>query len=205
MPSIYNKIIKNILDKVFPKYCLFCQTSKLLLCENCEQQLAINSSPLPSWIQTRYSYEDENVRKIIFKIKYNHTPDLGTEIGAYCAPHININNSILVPIPISKQRQNKRGYNQALYISRGISDTATIDILERVRDTQKLFTTKHRDNRATEIKDSFAVKDEYREYVKNKNIILIDDITTTGATLFEARNTLLKAGAQSIRAFTIAH
>lgn len=205
MASIYSKILKSLLDKAFPKQCIFCEVGGHLLCKNCEQQLAINSSPLPSWIQTRYSYRDEKVRKIIFKIKYNHTPDLGLEIGAYCAPHININNNILVPIPISKQRQNKRGYNQALYISRGISDTATIDILERVRDTQKLFTTKHRDNRATEIKDSFAIKDEYREYIKNKNIILIDDITTTGATLYEARNTLLKAGAQSVRAFTLAH
>ena len=50
---------------------------------------------------------------------------------------------------------------------------------------------------------SFIVKN--KEEIKNRNIILIDDITTTGATLNEARKTLKKAGAKKIVAFTVAH
>lgn len=205
MLSILNKITERILDTLFPKQCLFCGASNMLLCKSCEADLEVNNSPLPDWIETRYSYKDDRVRKIIFKIKYNHTPELGIEMGQYVSPYINTNDSMLIPIPISKERLGKRGYNQALYIAKGISHTNTVDALERVKDTQKLFKTKHRDERAEEIKNSFMVKEKYREFVKNKNIIIVDDVTTTGATLYEARNVLLQSGAASVRAFTLAH
>jgi competence protein ComFC len=205
MLSIFNKITKRILDTLFPKQCLFCGAGNVLLCKNCEAVLKINNSSLPDWIETRYSYKDDRIRKIIFKIKYNHTPELGYEMGQYVSPHINTYDSILIPIPISKERLGKRGYNQALYIAKGISNTNTVDALERIKDTQKLFKTKHRDERAEEIKNSFMVKEKYKEFVKNKNIIIVDDVTTTGATLYEARNVLLQSGAASVRAFTLAH
>ena len=62
---------------------------------------------------------------------------------------------------------------------------------------------KNRNIRLKNLIGSFIVKN--KEEIKNRNIILIDDITTTGATLNEARKTLKKAGAKKIVAFTVAH
>lgn len=205
MRSILNKISEFFLRALFPKQCILCNAGNALLCKKCEAKLMISNSPLPSWIKSRYAYKDDDVRKIIFKIKYNHTPELATEMGEYCRAHINLKDTLLIPIPISEKRNKQRGYNQALYIARGISENQTVDALERVRDTKKLFQTRHRDNRADEIKDSFQIKTLYKDFIKDKNILIIDDITTTGVTLYEARNILLKNGARSVCAFTIAH
>lgn len=205
MRSVLNKISKLILNIVFPKSCIFCGRHGVLLCSSCEAELQINTYPLPDWVHTRYSYKDERVRKIIFKIKYNHTPELATEMGEYCKEYIDTKDILLIPVPISKDRLRKRDYNQALLFALGINKENTLDALERVKDTQRLFQTKHRDDRVRELADSFQVKTKYIDTIKNKNILIVDDITTTGATLYELRKVLQKAGAKKISAFTLAH
>lgn len=126
-------------------------------------------------------------------------------MGEYCKEYIDTKDILLIPVPISKDRLRKRDYNQALLFALGINKENTLDALERVKDTQRLFQTKHRDDRVRELADSFQVKTKYIDTIKNKNILIVDDITTTGATLYELRKVLQKAGAKKISAFTLAH
>ncbi len=145
-------------------------------------------------------------------------------------PMENFNDPLLIPIPLSKKRRRERGYNQAELICheiirlsktnrltsplallsfskwRGGGDkifTLVNDILVKPRETEHQARIEARQARLKNIVGSFATQND--ELIKNRNIILIDDITTTGATLNEARKVLKQAGAKKIIAFTVAH
>ena len=79
------------------------------------------------------------------------------------------------------------------------------NILIKPKETEHQARIENRQKRLKNILGSFSVKNEKVELVKGRNIILIDDIATTGATLNEARKILKQAGAGKIIAFTIAH
>jgi len=129
----------------------------------------------------------------------------------------NFRNVILIPIPLSPKRLRERGYNQAELICkelikinnlrRGADIKLENNILIKPKETEHQARIENRTERLKNIIGSFAIKSENKniESVKGRNIILIDDITTTGATLNEARKTLKQAGARKIVAFTVAH
>jgi len=137
----------------------------------------------------------------------------------------NFTDAILIPIPLSKKRYRERGYNQAELICKELVkiDQATYlrdsvnmsksnftligDILIKPKETKHQAHIENRSERLKNIVGSFAVKNAEGNIslIKGKNIILIDDITTTGATLAEARKILKQSGARKIIAFTIAH
>jgi predicted amidophosphoribosyltransferase len=77
------------------------------------------------------------------------------------------------------------------------------NVLVKIEDTEHQARIKDRNVRLKNLAGTFAVKNP--ELIAKKNIILIDDVTTTGATLNEARRTLKKSGARKVIAFTVAH
>ena len=136
--------------------------------------------------------------------------------------HVRGNSSLLVPIPLHRSKLNQRGYNQAELIARKIIEldgntnfTLEKNVLIKVTETKRQAHIKNRNERLRNLSGSFGIKNqrenqaEYMEQneipLKGKNIILIDDITTTGATLTEAKKTLKNAGARKVIAFTVAH
>lgn len=102
-------------------------------------------------------------------------------------------------------RKYIRGYNQAELIAEEIArhiPTMKVRLaLIRISSPKRQVTTKTRSERLTNQKNSFKVKGD----VIGKHLILIDDVTTTGATLLEARKKLLSAGATTVLTATIAH
>ena len=122
----------------------------------------------------------------------------------------NFREPLLIPIPLSPKRYRERGYNQAelicrelIKIDRNKNFKLEKNILIKPKETEHQARIKNRRERLENIVGSFSVKNV--ESIKNRNIILIDDITTTGATLAEARKILKKSGARKIIAFTVAH
>ena len=114
---------------------------------------------------------------------------------------------ILIPIPITTKRFRERGYNQAELLATHFSKAFHLglekNILYKTKHTNKQGTAKSKEERAQNILGSFGVK--HPELVEGKNIILIDDITTTGSTLVEVRNLLLEKGSAKVIAWTIAN
>lgn len=122
----------------------------------------------------------------------------------------NFSSPILIPIPLSKKRYRERGYNQTELICRELVHlsldevfTLKTNVLTKIKETEHQARIENRATRLKNIVGSFAVKNS--ELIKDRNIILIDDITTTGATLSEAKKVLKKSGAKKIIAFTVAH
>lgn len=113
---------------------------------------------------------------------------------------------IIIPVPISKIRNRKRGYNQSELIIRELSKTSTnIHVLTNVLYKQKNTlpqSSLDKLKRQNNLKGAYKV--ENSEMIKNKKILLFDDIYTTGSTLDECARVLKLAGAKEVGALTLA-
>ena len=157
------------------------------------------------------------VKKLIYKFKYNpHLTDLqNTLIDLFYegiiqkeAFHKALNsNSVLVPIPLHKSRFKKRGYNQSLILAKGIGkklNLPVLDCLERVKNTKMQFGLK-KEEREENIKGAFQVKSSKFKVKNFQQAFLVDDVSTSGATLKEATNVLKRAGVAKVYGLTLAH
>ncbi|HUQ84894.1 MAG TPA: ComF family protein [Candidatus Limnocylindrales bacterium] len=157
------------------------------------------------------------VKKLVYKFKYN--PNL-TDLKSTLLDlfHEGIiqkeafyklldQESVLVPIPLSRSRMRKRGYNQAMILAKGIGekwDISVIDCLERTRDT-KTQVGLSKEEREKNIKGAFRIKPVFAKASWGKQVFLVDDVVTSGSTIKEASKILKKAGVEKVYGLTLAH
>ena len=113
----------------------------------------------------------------------------------------------LIPVPLHRNRLVARRYNQAALIAQALSRSVDIPhlplALRRMRATPSQGHMTN-EERAKNVSGAFAVNPAYREDIKGKNIILIDDVYTTGATVQECTKVLRESGATQIHILTLA-
>ena len=196
-------VCKNILIEGEEFLCLHClhqlpRTNHHLCPENAASKNLIGKVIFKT-VTTYLFYSKGGLsQSLIAEIKYKGNRRFGIWIGAYLASDIKSSGffddiDLLVPIPLHKKKLRKRGFNQAEIIAQGISDTTGIPIdmngLQRAiaNPTQ---TKKGSFERWLNTKDIFIVKDA--ECFKNKRILLIDDVFTTGSTIEAAIDVINK-------------
>lgn len=153
---------------------------------------------------------DNLIRKLIIDYKFNEKPYLYRSflefLNNYQKEYIQFKiYDIIIPVPISKKRKKERGYNQSLLIARKISSKEKIKLGDKVISKVKNNNTQsklNKEERAENVKNVYKITSN--KEIINKNILLIDDIYTTGATLNECSRMLKKAGAKKIDVLTIA-
>ncbi|MBS4223202.1 ComF family protein [Bacillus sp. FJAT-49682] len=127
------------------------------------------------------------------------------ELAKAFAPQIgsalkSIHYDFLVPIPLSRERLEERGFNQSTSLATSAKLTTSDDLLIRIHSEKQ--SKKTRQERLAQ--DQIFQINSSSTSIKGKTILLIDDIYTTGSTLHQAAKTLKNAGAESIKAFTLA-
>ncbi len=151
-----------------------------------------------------------NLRKAIHRFKFDGETDLAKFFGkesAECVAHEfgDVKFDIVTCVPQTKRKRRKRGYNQSALLAKVIAKQLSLPydelLLIKTRETADQHGLKG-NARIKNLKDAFAADNP--ESVKDKTILLCDDIKTTGATLNECRKTLLKAGAAAVCCTTIA-
>lgn len=214
------KIIwKKFLDILFPKFCVGCHKSGAFLCIKCSEKIPQSEKMNASWIMSMWNYKDPRVKKLLWKFKFENKFSIAEELGCFSAQYLNSDLSdkalfdnfvdvILVPVPLSPKSKKMRGYNQSELLANMICeqlgpDYSTKCFLSKIKDTQTQHSIKNRSDRLKNLRGAYQVTTP--SLVVGKNILLIDDITTTHATLVEARRALKEAGAKKIMAFTVAH
>jgi ComF family protein len=111
---------------------------------------------------------------------------------------------LVLPMPLSPQRLAERGFNQALLLARALSRAkADSGLLLRVKHTPTQ-TALDRDERAANVKGAFAVQPMRAGELRGRRVLLVDDVMTSGASLFGAAATLRQAGAASVMAVVLA-
>lgn len=175
-------------------------------CEPCRKRSCIYGFFSP------FSYDAAGVRTLVHDLKYRRMRDnaaiLGDMLYRAIAYHglVLSQKAMLVPIPLYKSRERVRGFNQAHLIAQVLGACMGIpvqaDVLLKIKNTHAQMTLR-REERLTNLAGAFAVSD--MESVRNRTIILLDDVKTTGATIEEAAKILKAAGAKRIWALTLAH
>lgn len=216
-------ILRSILDILFPTRCLSCGASDTYICIDCLSRVRTAERESLSWVYPIYDYRDPIIKKALWVLKYKNGKAVATILADMLYGRIleelydqetleNFVKPLLIPVPLSPTRQRERGYNQSTLICEELVDldtdhnfTLEENILIKPRETIHQAHIKNRGERLRNIVGSFEIKLGEENKIKNRNIILIDDITTTGATLNEAKKVLKKSGARKIIAFTVAH
>ena len=145
-----------------------------------------------------YFSKESLIQQLIHQLKYKGNISIGVYLGELMGKNLltsgRFNNiDALIPLPLYPDKEHKRGYNQASIICDGISAVMNVPVIknnvvrQRYTDTQ---TKKHRIERWQNVAGSFVVKDERK--LSGKNLLLVDDVVTTGATL-EACGTVITA------------
>ena len=113
---------------------------------------------------------------------------------------------VVIPVPLHEKRLRKREFNQsaliAKYLAASQGITVMLDCLVKIRDTMPQVGLSSRERRKN-IKGAFAINN--RPLISGKDIVLVDDVVTTGATVRECSKVLKKAGARNIYVITLAH
>lgn len=115
--------------------------------------------------------------------------------------------TMLVPIPLHKSKLRGRGYNQAEVLSRGLGKKfglPTKNLLQRIKNTPSQFKLS-REDRISNVKSAFRLKEGKQTEVTHKTVFLVDDVLTSGATLAEAARTLKREGAKAVFGLALAH
>lgn len=205
--KIIKEIIDEILDIIYPpdNKCISCLKEDYIgLCEECTSKIkrAYENEEIIS-----YGYYGGVLKKLILSFKYNRNFLSGRILGDFLCVLIKENKikaDMVVYVPMSKKSIKKRGFNQCKIMAEVISKEFNIPIsgnLIKIKETkeQKILT---RDERRNNVLDVFDVISK-SEFI-GKNIILIDDVVTTGVTIKECEKILKKHGACTINLLTVA-
>ena len=209
---IVMKIISQILSFVFPITFSCCGTDLDAsyggrICASC-----MNAFPKIVSDDAAYSvflYKDK-ARRLILKFKYGGKMFLAKDFGAQMAnkfKELPFYDSIdcIVPVPLNIVRRIKRGYNQAELLSREISKLTQKPVAAKSLYRKKMTSPQFKlskEERAKNVKGSFFVKNE--EFIRDKTILLIDDIITTGATAAACMAALKQSGAKKVYVLSLA-
>ncbi len=199
----------TILDLIFPKNCLECKAPGGYICRDCLKKVKKNGWN-SDWVYSVWKYQGV-IRKAILALKYKYSTDIAEELATYLArvlkrENINLDEVCLVPIPLHWYRYNFRGFNQSEEVGKLIAKKMgwkfVPDLLIRKKYTTpqaQLTGFARREN----LHGVFLLNPSI-SISKYPNIVLFDDVLTTGSTLLEASKVLRVGGAKRIMCLTIA-
>lgn len=210
-----------LINAIFPSECVGCKKADTPLCEDCIENVPRAGKTEHSFISAIFDYRNPVIRSAIWKFKYKNSrtfakifaPYLYDEIIGALGNELFISggeNIVLVPVPLHKKRLRERGYNQSELLVREILklDSAHIfsyepTLLVRTRETKPQAKSEKRNARIKNLQGAFASGGQAD--IRGQIVILIDDVTTTGATLNEAKRAFRVLHPRKVLAFAVAH
>ncbi|MEJ7736037.1 MAG: phosphoribosyltransferase family protein [Chitinophagaceae bacterium] len=212
-------LIHDFLHLFFPHICAGCGSDGIspdaVLCIQCLSQLPVTNFHLHAGNQVEkifwgripvthassfcYFAKGSLIQRLLHELKYKGNKEIGHFMGRMMGETLKQSNRFneidaLIPLPLFMARQRRRGYNQATVLCEGISAAMNIPVMEEVvirsirTETQ---THKNRLERWQNMEGRFHLVTP--EAIKNKHVLLVDDVITTGATLEACGQALLSA------------
>lgn len=230
MKKLLSTFYAHFLDFAYPRICVACEKqsteSESAICFECLWSLPKTNSHISEenvleskfWGKVKMKNvnaflvfsKSGKVQNILHALKYRNNPELAEFLGRYYGNELieYISADYLIPIPLHKKRFSERGYNQAECFANGLSESLAIPVLSEalIRNRNSVTQTKTggRFNRFRNIEDIFSLAENSEEMLKNKRVVLVDDVLTSGATLEVAAKVLHEAGVEDLSVITIA-
>ncbi len=202
-------MIKDLISLIYPQVCVICPEDlyegEKFICSECRYHLPrtgfhnLSDNPvaknfwgrIPVEAATSFFFFNKGlkVQELIHQVKYRGNKELGIYLGNMFGAELKTSPfsekiDIVIPVPLHEQKQKRRGFNQSFFIAKGIAEALSANCSEEMvkrsvaTDTQ---TKKSRLKRWENVEDKFEIVNE--EVMKDKHILLVDDVVTTGATL----------------------
>jgi len=202
------------------------------LCEDCFKKIAFNTTLFCGQCRARLPENEkichknfpyllgaatnfnDPIRNLIHQLKYRHWKSAEQPIAKIINIYLKnlkltnqqIKNFIVVPIPLHKNREQDRGFNQAALIGKNIADNLDLpfrkNLLLRIKETKIQAELKDWEQRKTNLENAFQISEPTT--LLGKNILLVDDVYTSGATINEAVRILKENGVKKIIAMVVA-
>lgn len=211
-----NRLFKELLDFIIPPLCVSCgspvEENRRFVCHGCVEKLTRFSSQHPwrdEYISRDYINDslslyqfikDTPIQHLLHSLKYEKMKSIGIMLGKELAGIIprGIKFDYTVPVPLHTAKERERTYNQSEFICRGIADVLEITVLpkllKRTRFT-KSQTKMDKHERIENVRNVFEINSKHKGTSEEKNIVLVDDVITTGSTILECAKVLKEAGA----------
>lgn len=223
------RALSGILDFFLPQYCAGCNkklsAGEPQVCSDClshiltadydrlelEYDRKFNRTGYVQGLFSLYVFESAGtLQNIIHSFKYGKRFQIGILLGKKLAPSItdkikSWQIDLIVPVPLHHLKKAERGFNQSDFIVRGLSYSLKVPysdkIIKRIRFTESQ-TKLDLEERGQNVSGAFKVK--RKKIIANKNILVVDDVITTGATIDECAKALMKNGASKVYACSLA-
>jgi len=230
MPFQVAKLKGMALDFLFPQWCVGCGREGDFICSSCRRSLPRVVPPLcprcgkphpggtlcsncVGWqaeidgIRSPFRF-DGVMRQAIHQLKYKSlralTEILAELLGDYLAAN-SVPGEVLVPVPLHRKRLRERGYNQSILLAEKLGELVGLpvedDCLIRQRQAPPQARTSTVEERRHNVAGAFACRDHR---LQDKQVLLIDDVSTTGATLDACAAAIKSAGAASVWGLVLA-
>ena len=223
------KLFPAIFDFILPRFCPSCKNKLTLdekyICASCRNTFVYTDEQL-----LRYEYgrkfsesgiisdfypmfvfeKSSSLQEVIHQIKYQKKFLLAVELGRILGKSLlekkrDWKIDIVLPVPLHSLKKAERGFNQSFYIAKGIGKVTDFPISQSILKRKKYTESQTKKNlveRAENMSEAFIVR--HANKIKGKNILLVDDVITTGATIRECGSILKRYGAANIYAASIA-
>lgn len=226
----FQEIKESLLHFLFPHICSGCGTDLLSsesnLCMHCidampETNFEIHPNnpvekkfwgrlPVVNATAQYYFTKESLIQNLMHQVKYKRNKELGLQLGRLMGGSIKksdrFNVDALIPLPLFPAKEKRRGYNQSALLCDGMAEVMNIpvlnDIIIRPQFTETQ-TKKGRIERWVNVEGKFALIKP--EVIRNKHVLLVDDVITTGATLESCGTELLKTGITRLSIATLCY
>lgn len=224
------KLVELVVDSFFPRRCVGCGRLGGFLCPECLGKLPRLSPPLcpncgrpqasgivcPDCWQRQTEIDgirslfrfDEIIRKAIHQLKYRNLKAISPCLAELLADYLRSNplpGEVLICVPLHSRRLRERGYNQSNLLARELGERIDLPVIDncliRVKQAQPQVRAVDVEERRRNVADAFVCRDER---VSGRQIILVDDVCTSGATLESCAVALKNKGATSVWGLTLA-
>ncbi len=215
------QFFSGLLDFVLPNTCLCCEKTlenrERYVCSVCLNALEpyseihpwqaekITEGIISGSFSAYWFREGTPVQDIFHAMKYRKIKSAGILLGELAGKALSESGitgyDMIAPVPLHKARRRERTYNQSEYIAKGLSNILNLQVITNAVHRTRFTPTQtklNKSERKQNVHGAFEVSEKEKKIIKGKNIILCDDVITTGATILECASALKSAGAENI-------